>query len=183
MTRYAGLPPLPTHRPSRRARGQPLVELAVRPSQGLPRSRLPALARDRAQPHPHAAARLARAPRADGARSRVPPDLRRCRRRARRGIRGEEHLDGAAVQGPADSHHRVLLGRVRDSPVAADLRGRPRRARGRSLQAGQRPRRSAGRRRLHVSRRATSTRPCHTKAGSSRSTSGSTGPTWRSNRP
>ena len=45
---------------------------------------------------------------------------------------------------------RLLLGRVRAAPVAADLRGRPRRARRRSLQGGERPRRAAHRRRLHV---------------------------------
>ena len=46
---------------------------------------------------------------------------------------------------------RLLLGGVRAAPVAADLRRRPRRARRRSLQGSQRPRRAAHRRRLHVS--------------------------------
>ena len=47
--------------------------------------------------------------------------------------------------------HRLLLGRVRAAPVAADLRRRPRRAGRRSLQGSRRPRRAARRRRLHVS--------------------------------
>ena len=46
---------------------------------------------------------------------------------------------------------RLLLGRVRAAPVAADLRRRPRRAGRRSLQGSERPRRAAHRRRLHVS--------------------------------
>ena len=53
--------------------------------------------------------------------------------------------------GRAEHDDRVLLSRVRDSSVAADLCRRPRRARRRSLQRVERPRRAAGRRRLHVS--------------------------------
>ena len=57
----------------------------------------------------------------------------------------EPHLprSGAAV-------HRVFLRRVRAAPVAADLRGRPRRPCGRSLQGSERPRRAAHGHRLHV---------------------------------
>ena len=51
---------------------------------------------------------------------------------------------------PERRDHRVLLGRVRAAPVAADLRRWPRRAGRRPLQGGQRPRRAAGGRRLHV---------------------------------
>ena len=51
----------------------------------------------------------------------------------------------------AAAGHRVLLRRVRAAPVAADLRRRPRRARRRSLQGSERPRRADRRRRVHVS--------------------------------
>ena len=47
-------------------------------------------------------------------------------------------------------HDRVLLGRVRAASVAAHLRGRPRRARGRLLQGSERPRHAVCRRRVHV---------------------------------
>ena len=153
MTRYADLPPFPERiAPPRRARRKSLVELAVQPSQGVSRSRLPALARDRAQPRRDAVARLARAPRADVARPGFPEHLRR---RASTGStpRAPRSNTWMARRFPdlQNADHRVLLGRVRHPPVAADLRGRPRRARGRSLQGSQRPRRAAGRRRLHVS--------------------------------
>ena len=58
----------------------------------------------------------------------------------------------AAAERPGRGwRHRLLLGGVRPPPVAADLRRRARRAGRRPLQGGQRPRRAAGRRRLHVS--------------------------------
>ena len=47
--------------------------------------------------------------------------------------------------------HRLLLGRVRAAPVAADLRRRPRRAGRRPLQGSERPRPAVRRHRLHVS--------------------------------
>ena len=59
-------------------------------------------------------------------------------------------LVGAAPRQRADARHRLLLGRVRPAPVAADLRRRPRRAGRRSLQGSQRPGRAARRHRLHV---------------------------------
>ena len=71
-------------------------------------------------------------------------------RRAGRGAQRPRHLVAPHVSrqpGP----HRLLLRRVRAAPVAADLRRRPRRAGGRSLQGGQRSRHPADRRRLHVS--------------------------------
>ena len=71
---------------------------------------------------------------------------------ARRRARGAATPGGRRsfphLAGPVD---RLLLRRVRAAPVAADLRRRPRRARRRSLQGSQRPRRAAHRRRVHVS--------------------------------
>ena len=93
-----------------------------------------------------------------GRRPGVPRALRRAHRsgstpRARRRTPG-----GRARYGDQPRPtHRLLLGRVRAAPVAADLRRRPRRAGRRPLQGGQRPRAAARRRRASCTRRATST--------------------------
>ena len=109
------------------------------------------MAHDRAQPGADAAHISARAAAAGRRGRRVPAALRRGDRRrsttrASAGTRGGAST-ASAVNGGVD---RLLLGRVRPAPVAADLRRRPRRAGRRPLQGGQRPRRAAGRRRLHV---------------------------------
>ena len=92
--------------------------------------------------------------------------------RSRRGVCREEHLDVAAISRAAEHDHRLFFRRVRHSPVDADLRGRPRRARRRSLQGVERPRRAAGGRGLHVSAGILPSDTCRPKVGSSRSTSG-----------
>ena len=73
---------------------------------------------------------------------RSPGSTKRARPRARGG-----RENGTDLNGKVD---RLLLGGVRAAPVAADLCRRPRRARRRSLQGSERPRRAARRRRLHV---------------------------------
>ena len=95
------------------------------------------------------------------------PCPRRRSRRPRRDARFVERYDRAIAGLDAARHasntwwsrtfpeidaalDRVFLRRVRAAPVAADLRRRPGRARGRSLQGSQRPRRAAHRRRVHV---------------------------------
>ena len=80
----------------------------------------------------------------------VPRALRPRHRRARRRARRAQHLVGEHHAAPRRPVDRLLLRRVRAAPVAADLRRRPRRARRRSLQGSERPRRAAHRRRLHV---------------------------------
>ena len=75
---------------------------------------------------------------------------------------------------------RVLLRGVRAAPVAADLRRRSRRARGRSLQGSQRPRACRSSASGSCTRRATSVSASRTTAGSRRSTNSSTGPMRRS---
>ena len=77
---------------------------------------------------------------------------------------------------------RVLLRRVRAAPVAADLRGRPRRARRRSLQGGERSRDSADRRRVHVSAGLLPPDRFARKAGSRKSTKSCRGNTRPSSR-
>ncbi len=86
-----------------------------------------------------------------GRRSGVPGALRRGDRRARCGARRHATPGGSTAVRRHARADRLLLGRVRAAPVAADLRRRPRRAGRRSLQGSQRPRRAADRRRLHVS--------------------------------
>ncbi len=86
-----------THRPTRRTRRRPLVELARRGAQRLPPPRLRRLARDRAQPGADAAADRARQARRRGGRSGVPRRLRSRHRRARRRARRAQHL--------VDEHH------------------------------------------------------------------------------
>src|SRR5262249_37513987 len=139
-----------THRPHRGARRRSLVVVAHGRARDLPSSRLRAVALDRAQPGPDAVADLAREARAGRLRRPVPEAVRRRDRRARRRARGAEHVvvaARAADYGPVD---RLLLRGIRAAPVAADLRRRPWRARRRSLQGGERPRRPADWRRLHV---------------------------------
>ena len=81
---------------------------------------------------------------------RLPDDVRRARSR-RSTRRAARATRGGSSTTPSDAGpHRVLLGGVRAASVAAHLRGRPRRARRRSLQGSERPRRSAHRRRVHV---------------------------------
>ena len=82
----------------------------------------------------------------------------------------QRHVDRRPQQGD-----RVLLRGVRASPVAADLRRRPRRAGRRPLQGGERPRRAARRRRVHVSAGLLPPADLGRRGGSRRSTSGSTG--------
>ena len=109
-------------------------------------------------------------------------DVRRCRRRARRRIRREEHVDVAAVSRHAEHDDRVLLGRVRAFISrcrfmrAASACSPAITARSRATSAC---RWSAS---ASCTRRDTSTRRRRPKAGSSRCTSGSTGPTSPSNR-
>ena len=126
------------------------MELAPRSARGVPPHRLRAVARDRAQPRADDPAAHGRQARQGRGRSSVPRRLRPRRRRARRGPRRAQHVvdpHHAPRQRPDD---RLLLGRVRAAPVAADLCRRPRRARRRSLQGSERPGGAADRRRLHV---------------------------------
>ena len=139
-----------SHPPARGARRRSLVELASRRPRGLPAARLRRLARDGAQPGAHALGHSARAIGGRGDRSGVSGALRSRHRGARRSARGPQHVVGAQPAASVGTIDRVLLGRVRAASVAADLRGRPRRAGRRSLQGGQRPRRAAHRRRVHV---------------------------------
>src|SRR5262249_54180790 len=139
-----------THRPDRGARRRSLVVVARRSARDLPPSRLRVVARYRAQPGPHAVADLAREAPGGGGESRFPESPRRSNRRARRCPGGEEHLVVAARTADYRSLDCLLLRRVRPAPVAADLRRRPWRARRRSLQGSERPRRPADWRRLHV---------------------------------
>ena len=152
MNRYASLPPLPA-RISRlaRTRHRPVVDLAPG-ARGVPAPGLPALADDRAQPGAHAVDRSALDARAGCGRTRSfsrstiapsTPSTPRGRRETPGGRARVPHLDR-----PVD---RLLLRRVRAPSVAADLRGRSRRARRRSLQGSVGPRRAARRRRVHVS--------------------------------
>ncbi len=152
MNRYSASSAIPrAHRPTRRARRRPLVELALPGARRVPRARLSALATHGPQPGPHAEAR----PAPSGSRRRrgpvVPDALRRGRPRARLGALGAPTPGGASrsVTGRAASGG-VLLRRVRAAPVAADLRRRARRAGGRHLQGGERPRHPGGGRRVHV---------------------------------
>ena len=154
MERYAGLPPLP-------ARIERLPELALDlwwswhgdARAGVPAPRLRAVARDGAQPGADAAgccrATRSSEPRSDPGVSAAlrPRRSPRSTPRARRTTRGGRS-SVPALERPVD---RLLLRGVRAAPVAADLRRRPRRARRRSLQGSERPRRAAHRRRLHVS--------------------------------
>ena len=79
-------------------------------------------------------------------------DLRPRRSRGRmRRMRIAQTWCESQLPRPAGQVDRLLLRRVRAASVAADLRGRTRRARRRSLQGSQRPWRAAHRRRLHVS--------------------------------
>ena len=71
---------------------------------------------------------------------------------------GEGRLVDAAQRPRPDARHRLLLGRVRAAPVAADLRRRPRRAGRRPLQGSQRPRACRSSASASCIRRATSTR-------------------------
>ena len=90
--------------------------------------------------------------RARGRRSRVARASTTARSPARRGARrAATRGASASIRELAGQVDRLLLRRVRAAPVAADLRRRPRRARRRSLQGSERPRRAAHRRRLHVS--------------------------------
>src|SRR5438093_11302392 len=75
------------HPPARRARREPLVELAAHTSTNFPHYRLSALACDRAQPSAHALAALARTARAGGARSGISRAVRRGGRRSRQRVR------------------------------------------------------------------------------------------------
>ena len=87
-----------------------------------------------------------------GARPGVPARSTTARsRRSTRRARRDNTWWASTVPAARRAVDRVLLGRVRAAPVAADLRRRPRRAGRRSLQGSQRPRRAAHRRRLHVS--------------------------------
>ena len=140
-----------TPRTPRRAGHRSLVELAPGGARGVPAPRLPALAGDGAQPGPHAVAHPAREARGSGDRSGVSCAVRRGSGGARRCARRTQHVVVAPLPATQRPVHRVLLGRVRAAPVAADLRRRPWRARGRSLQGSRRPRRPAHRRRVHVS--------------------------------
>ena len=111
-----------------------------------------AVAGDRAQPGAHAARDRRSQARGRGRGPGVSGALRRRASPALDDARGREgHLVGAHGPGAQRQGHRLLLGRVRAAPVAADLRRRPRRAGRRSLQGSQRSRRAADRRRLHVS--------------------------------
>ena len=151
--RFANAAPLP-------ARIHRLHELALdlwwswddRARAGVPPARLPAVARDRAQPGADAAAD--HAPSGSHAAAADPEFLQAYDE----AIFGLDQARTVAHpwwrEHAADAQrrqHRVLLRRVRAAPVAADLRRRPRRAGRRSLQGSQRPRRAARRHRLHVS--------------------------------
>ena len=138
-----------THRPPRRPRRRLVVELARRNPRGVPAPRLRALAGDRAQPGAHAAPRAAPEARTGQRRPHVPRAVRPGGRRARRGARRAQHLVVAQLSA-AQRTDCLLLRRVRAAPVAPDLRRRSRRARRRSLQGSERPRRAAHRRRVHV---------------------------------
>ena len=136
-----------------RTRARPVVELGLPRAPGLPPPRLHAVAGHGAQPGADAAdasraERLARRGRRPG----VPAGrtTRRSSGSTRRAAVAHPWWQERAAMINGGSH-RLLLGGVRAAPVAADLCGRPRRAGRRSLQGGQRPRRAARRRRLHVS--------------------------------
>ena len=109
------------------------------------------VAHHRAQPGADAADARRRVAAAGGRRRRVPAAVRRGHRRARRDPPVRQLVVAQPSRRPTTAAvDRLLLGRVRPAPVAADLRRRPRRAGRRPLQGGQRPRRAAGRHRLHV---------------------------------
>ena len=154
MDRYSGLPPLP-------ARLSRLGELAVdlwwswhRDARSVFRRLDYTLWRATAHNPVRMLWMIARE-RLDGGGGgpRLPRALRPGHRGARRRAGRAQHLVGEYLPADLGAFHRVLLGRIRPASVAADLRGRSRRAGGRSLQGSQRPRRAADRRRVHVSAR------------------------------
>jgi len=135
-----------------------------------------------AQSGAHAAPDRRRQARAGGRRSGISRDLRLGDRRARRRARRAQHLVDQHDAARRRSDDRLLLRRVRAAPVAADLRPAASRARRRSLQGSERPRRAAHRRRLHVSAGPTSTSTSRRRAGRKKATSASAGATRRSSR-
>ena len=148
----------------------------------LSQAGLPALAADGAQPRDDAQADLAGAARAAGAGRAVSPDLRRRARGPRRHTGGARYLVAAGAC-RRERLHRLLLRRVRASPVASDLRRWAGRAGRRSLQGSERPRDSAHRRRLHVPARVFPSDGVAGRVAAGSSTSAWTGPTRRSSPP
>ena len=95
--------------------------------------------------------RVARAARTGRRRPGVPASSTTARSPALDDARGARNTWWSRSFPQLSRADRLLLRRVRAAPVAADLRRRPRRARRRSLQGSERPRRAAHRRRVHVS--------------------------------
>ena len=142
-----------SHQPARRARRRSLVELASRSARRVPPARLHALARDRAQPGAHAlghsARRSSRRPRRTptSSRSTTAPSPRSTTRAA-----GTEHLVGErgfrTLGGQSIAYFSAEFALHQSLPIYAGGLGV---LAGRSLQGGERPRRAAHRRRVHVS--------------------------------
>ena len=135
-----------------------------------------------AQPGPAAAAGAGGAAGAGVARPDLPEPLRPGDQGARPRPQRRGQLVDAAQRPRPDARHRLLLGRVRAAPVAADLRRRPRRAGRRPLQGSERPRACRSSASASCIRRATSTSASRPTAGRRSATSAWAGTTRRSSR-
>src|SRR5918995_4374624 len=99
-----------------------MVDVEYAGPRSIQEAGLSALAADRAQSRPRAAARLCRDAGAGGSGSALPGDLRFGDSRARRGVRRARYLVVRPLPGRPGAD-RLFFGGVRPAPITADLRG------------------------------------------------------------